>query len=421
MTARKIRQLPPELSDKDIPSDHSESFSDEIGKVIKMEDKPVLTGDLTFMALADILQLLGSIGDSGLLKITSPYTMPGLIYIFKGDPVNAVNGTKTGIEALNAFFGWTQGRFEFRRGVVLERNVIKKGFMNIILDALRMLDEGKIQKFSTVTYDKQHLGLLKGSALLPLVRGPLTNYSDIVNETVFKDGQYIITEGKFGHWIYIILDGDASVIKSTPRGPLTLLRLGMGSFIGSIRFFNDFGSRTASVIANGDVNVGILDLQRLFSEISAISPQFRLLLASLAARLKNATDQAAYYFDCNQQDIDILRNFTPITEKGQNIDQLFTITNGMAVIVDNESERPTPLVSLSKGDFFGPSPFLNMGYESEKTLIYGSKDIEFVSVDTEKMQQEYEDMTFTLKSMIENILTCLSVTNKLVFDLYNKK
>ncbi|HEN20650.1 MAG TPA: DUF4388 domain-containing protein, partial [Desulfobacteraceae bacterium] len=79
MTAKKIRQLPPELSDKDIPSDYSESFSDEIGKVIKMEDKPVLTGDLTFMALADILQLLGSIGDSGLLRITSPYTMPGLI------------------------------------------------------------------------------------------------------------------------------------------------------------------------------------------------------------------------------------------------------------------------------------------------------------------------------------------------------
>ena len=421
MAANKIHQLTPQFSRNDIPIGNLiEPVSDEIGKIIKMEDTPVLTGDLTFMGLADLLQLFGSIGDSGLLRITSPYTTPGLIYIVNGDPINAVNGSKTGLEALNAFFGWTQGHFEFMRGIVQEKNVIKKGFMNIILDALRMLDEGKIQKLSTVSYEKQHLGLVKRSALLPLVRGPLTNYSDIVNETVFKDGQQIITEGKFGHWIYIILDGDASLVKSTPKGPLTLLRLGPGSFIGNVRFFNDFGSRTASAIANGDVNVGILDLQRLYTELSTMSPEFRSLLASLAARLKNTTDQAAYYFDCNQQDIDILQDLSPIITQGQTTDQLCTITKGMAVVVGNASVRPTPLALLSKGDLFGPAPFLTMGNESENTLIYGSKDIEFSAIDTDKLQQEYTEMTFTLKSMIENIITCLSVTSNITCELYNK-
>lgn len=169
MAAKKLHQLTPQSSGDDISIENLiEPVSDEIRKVMRMEDKPVLTGDLTFMGLADILQLRGSIGDSGVLSIINPYTTPGLIYILNGDPINAVNSPKTGLEALNVFFGWTQGRFEFNRGIVQGKNIIKKGFMNIVLDALRMLDEGKIQKVSRVTMKNSIWACLRAQPLYSL-------------------------------------------------------------------------------------------------------------------------------------------------------------------------------------------------------------------------------------------------------------
>lgn len=65
-------------------------------------------------------------------------------------------------------------------------------------------------------------------------------------------------------------------------------------------------------------------------------------------------------------------------------------------------------------------PFLAMDHESENTLIYGSRDIEFLPVNTDKLHQAYTEMTFTLKSMIENMITCLSVTSNISCELYNK-
>jgi hypothetical protein len=106
----------------------------------------VLSGNLKFLGLGDVLQFLGSSGSTGVLSIKSKYVSdPGLIYFINGNPVNATVGSLKGIDAVNQLFGWVDGDFEFSEEKVTCETVIKKSRMEIILDGLSMLDDGKIR------------------------------------------------------------------------------------------------------------------------------------------------------------------------------------------------------------------------------------------------------------------------------------
>jgi hypothetical protein len=85
-----------------------------------MSNQIVLAGNLDFLTLGDVLQLLGSNGSTGILRIQSKYVEePGLVHIVDGDPADASAGSLTGLEALNALFGWVEGEFEFSKEQVV--------------------------------------------------------------------------------------------------------------------------------------------------------------------------------------------------------------------------------------------------------------------------------------------------------------
>ena len=131
----------------------------------------VLAGSLKFLSLGDVLQLLGSNASTGVLRIKSKYAQqPGLIYIVNGNPVDASAGPATGLEALNALFGWLEGEFEFSEENVASNNVIKKSRMEIILDSLSLLDDGQIEILGPVTYEKKAKDPGK-EPTLPIIRG----------------------------------------------------------------------------------------------------------------------------------------------------------------------------------------------------------------------------------------------------------
>ena len=55
-----------------------------------MSQGVALSGSLEFLNLGELLQLLGNNGGTGVLRIVSKYSQePGLIYIDRGDPVDA--------------------------------------------------------------------------------------------------------------------------------------------------------------------------------------------------------------------------------------------------------------------------------------------------------------------------------------------
>ncbi len=200
-----------------------------------MAKKAVFRGSLDFLGLPDLLQFLGTNGSTGVLRLTNPFSNEtGSVFLKKGKPVNASNGSLDGLEALYSLFGWTTGEFKFTREKVRGKESIHKSQMEIILDGLRMLDEGVIKKIAPDSLKKGKSGPLDSGFKLPFITKSIPNYFLVVGEDQFQDGATIIEEGVFGNWIYIVLDGTAEMSKKTERGPVKILNAGPGAFVGNI-------------------------------------------------------------------------------------------------------------------------------------------------------------------------------------------
>lgn len=116
----------------------------------------------------------------------------------------------------------------------------------------------------------------------------------VVNEESYADGQEIFAEGSSGEWIYIVLEGRVKIRKKTKKGALAIVTLKEGAIFGELVFLQmTQGKRTASVVAVGDVNVGILDTHRISTELNQVSPMLRKLIGKLAERLQEATEKLA--------------------------------------------------------------------------------------------------------------------------------
>ena len=139
-----------------------------------MKSKFVLAGNLAFLSLGDVLQLLGTNGSTGIIRIKSRYAdTAGLIYLVDGNPTNAKNGTLTGLEALQSLFGWIEGEFEFNQEPVTVEKVIQKNRMEIILDSLRMLDDQKIDKMGFASLIRGAANATGEEVRIPFIKGPL--------------------------------------------------------------------------------------------------------------------------------------------------------------------------------------------------------------------------------------------------------
>jgi CRP-like cAMP-binding protein len=386
-----------------------------------MGNKIVLAGSLDFLSLGDILQLLGSNGSTGTLRVKSKYVEEaGFVHIIDGDPANASIGSLTGIEALNSLFGWVEGEYEFAQGQVPEEKLINKSRMEILLDGLRMLDDGEIEKIGPVSVSKSQDSTGKEKDL-PLINGPLVDYSYVVDEESFSDGDTIAEEGKHGGWIWVVLEGVINVVKETPRGPLSLLRLGAGAFVGSVASFLRGGSpRSATVLAVGDVQVGVLDSQRLFTEYSGVSDEFRGLILSLDRRLKQVTGKAIAVYTGENVIEDVVKDGTPFLKQGEKDERLLSVVRGEASIVRNTDHGNVLLANLDEGDFVGLVPFLNIGHEPHSASVFASEDFEVRPLDRDHLQEQYYQLSATLRNIIEHVAICVSVTTNIACDFHKK-
>ena len=245
-----------------------------------MSGDVAFAGNLSFLNLGELLQLLGTTGSSGTVSIHNAHAaQPGFIYIDKGNPINAANGSRTGIDALLTLFGWLDGQFEFIQKNVTCEKTITKSRMEIILDGLRMLDEGQVEIMGPATAGTKPTDTAAKSGSLPLIKGPLVDYSYVVDEESFYDGDEIVQEGNHGNWIWVILEGIAEIVKETPKGALSLLRIGDGAFLGNIAsLLKADNVRSATVTAAGNVQLGMLDSQLMTSELANRSLDSELLI-----------------------------------------------------------------------------------------------------------------------------------------------
>jgi len=128
-----------------------------------MSANKVLAGSLKFLTLGEVMQILGGNASSGVLRIISRYANePGVIYFRDGNPVNATCSGKSGLDAVYALFGWTDGEFEFHQEEVNVAPVINKSRMGIILEGLKMVDDGQIEKLGPDAIGTSRLAAIKG-------------------------------------------------------------------------------------------------------------------------------------------------------------------------------------------------------------------------------------------------------------------
>lgn len=387
-----------------------------------MSGSVVIAGKLSFLNLGELLQLLGTTSGSGVVQISSEFaSQPGLIYIDKGNPINAANGSKTGIDALFSLFGWKDGQFEFMQDNVTCEKVINKSRMEIILDGMRLLDEGKVEVLGPPAGGTQHAAPIEKSDSLPLIKGPLVDYSYVVDEEGFYDGDEIVHEGNHGNWIWVILEGVAEIVKETPKDRLKLLRIGDGAFLGSVAsLLKGDNVRSATVIAKGNVQLGMLDAQQMTSELANCSQEYREFVMGLDERLKRVTGMAAEIYAGSQNLAEYMQGKKTLIKQGRDEDRLFLIRAGDACVARETEMGLVPISHLKAGDFFGHIPFLDLGQEPYSASVLASKDLKLSALDPDVLQGEHEKLSSTLQNIIAHLATCISVTTLIATDYYKK-
>ena len=292
--------------------------------------------------------------------------------------------------------------------------------MSIIMNAMRLLDEGRIDILGPADEgglsDPDQPGLQK----LPLIKGGFPDYSDIVDEEHYSDGQPIFMEGKFGRWVYVILDGHADLVKEAPAKEARLLRLGQGTYPGTILFFSDEKGRSTSLLASGEVHLGVLNLERLHSEFSSISPEFRSLASGMALRLKKLTDTAAGYY--HEEEISTLdfSQLEPLTLPGMDNDQVMMIKSGKGYLVVDQGEQLVPLAEMEPGDVIGDLSFLDSALKLNGACVFGDTGIELAKPDMRKLTEEYYKSSATLAAMFKNLVVRTIVVSMLACRYYDR-
>lgn len=138
-----------------------------------------MTGTLGLFSLVDLFQLLAAARRSGRLSIDHPKGT-AKVYFDKGQVVHADFAGQRGADAVYSLFADERGTFEFRLGMPATENTISAGTENLVLEAVRRLDEARREpsegdegpRHLSVSRDAVPLRTTATDRLLALNRGP---------------------------------------------------------------------------------------------------------------------------------------------------------------------------------------------------------------------------------------------------------
>ncbi len=259
-----------------------------------------------------------------------------------------------------------------------------------------------------MTSEKLPNGSDNGSSL-PVVKGPLVDYIYVADEEDHQEGDTILSQGKHGNWSWVILSGTLEIRKETPGGQVPIIRVGPGSFVGSLDAFLTQGSvRSYTAVATTDVQLGVLDSQRLSQENAIFSRDFSLIMKSLDKRFKHATNLLCEVRQNKKKTSDSLQGKKILIKEGQENEGFFLIEQGNAQIVKKSQGEYLVLARLEEGDFIGQLPFLKIGHEPQGAAVYASDDLEVKTLDPNLLKEEYDKFSNTMKNLIDNMCTLIS-------------
>jgi hypothetical protein len=150
----------------------------------------------------------------------------------------------------------------------------------------------------------------------------------------------------------------------------------------------------------------------------------RRLALSLDKRLKEVTDRIAEFHSKERSLKEYLEEYVQgkkqIIKQGAEEKRLLSITQGKAYLVRHVDGVDVPLAILQEGDFFGHAPFFDISHEPYSASIFGSEDLETDALDSGSLQKEFNQISPTLKNLIEHTATSLSVSTKIACNFHKK-
>lgn len=108
----------------------------------------------------------------------------------------------------------------------------------------------------------------------------------------FRDGDIIVEEGYQSNYAYIVLSGEVKVTKKAGDKKVVIGTLKKGDVFGEMGLI-DKALRCATVIAVGDVTVGMIDREKFIEWLNQIPSGMRFILNALVDRLKITTERLA--------------------------------------------------------------------------------------------------------------------------------
>lgn len=124
----------------------------------------------------------------------------------------------------------------------------------------------------------------------------------VLNEETFPDKTVMIKEGSVTSWIYVILDGKAKIIKKTSKGDITLNTLAVGDFIGETGLLKKGRQpQVYSVVADGEITVGTLDITNLTKEWNTQPEKLQELISNLMQKMDNMIERLVTQVEASKE------------------------------------------------------------------------------------------------------------------------
>jgi len=106
----------------------------------------------------------------------------------------------------------------------------------------------------------------------------------ITSTEKIKDGDYILEEGTWAFYAYVLQSGRAKVVKNVHGKQVLVGALKKGDLFGDMAFLGG-AKRTASVIADGDVEVGMIPRDTFMEALAQLPRDMRDKLEAMVSDL----------------------------------------------------------------------------------------------------------------------------------------
>ncbi|MCW7755145.1 DUF4388 domain-containing protein [Desulfobotulus sp. H1] len=370
-----------------------------------MPKSDVLSGKLSFISLADLLQFLGTAVASGEVRIFAENGAEGVINMKNGDVFDARQGGLSGEKAFHELFTWQDGDFLFLPGTGPASREIHRNLTGLLLDALRRVDESREeQSFHHSSSGKE-----------PFLKGPSIEYSDIVDEEFHRDGSVVVRQGRFGSWLWVILEGKVRTHREIGGRSIPLFCLGKGAFIGSAATFSLMNRpRNASVHAVGEVLLGVLDAQRLAREYTTFSPFFQQLFLDVDKELTQLGETLARLRSSLSLSSEIPKSWTVLQASGTlSSGSFFCVKGGRAILAYKGKDVTWELASFAEDSILA-HPMAGNPLAIDGLVFMGDSHTSIVPVSDADAGMLWDRLSPTFRKMLGFSLKSVQTTLELI-------